>query len=91
MQLQEPEYVDAAVDKILAVAPDVCVLERGASLNAVERLQKSNVTLVYNIPMTDMSNLAINTGTKVRDIPRAACFHHSPVLCVVVLDSRKYS
>lgn len=64
--MQEPEFLDAAVDKILKAAPDVCVVERSASLHVIEPLQRANVTVVCNVPITDMTDLAINTNTKAK-------------------------
>lgn len=61
---KETEFLDAAVDRILAAAPDVCVVERSASSLAVERLQMADVTVVYDVPMSDMTKLAITTNTK---------------------------
>ena len=86
MLFQETEFLDTAVKRILAAAPDVCVIERSASLHVVELLQKANVTLVYNVPMTDMTSLAISTNTKVSETLLDAL---STSLCVT--DRREHS
>lgn len=52
----------------MAAGPDVCVIERRASLQAVERLQKEKITLVSDVSMTDLTNLAISTKTKVPNV-----------------------
>lgn len=62
---KENEFLDSAVERILAVSPDICVVERSVSWYAFELLQKANVTLVFNVPLTDMTNLALNTNAKI--------------------------
>lgn len=62
---RQNDFLVSAIDRILKLAPDLCIVERSVARCAVERLKEAKITLVYNVSMEDLKKLAIHTNSKI--------------------------
>jgi 1-phosphatidylinositol-3-phosphate 5-kinase len=70
---QEEENLQNQVEKLLALNPDIILVERSVARTAQDELLERGVSLALNMKRSVLDFLARCTGAEVRNVDRNVC------------------